>query len=396
MNIFTNSIGTFTELTNILSSLPKPIQTFQSVLFKLKEGEYKNFSKYTDGLKLIINNLLDIFPDFYFTLFIDNSITKHKQIYKDINDIINSSKNKNRVIVIKYHFTDFRDCSKRYHMELFGHLIRFYPWFDFDNNPFGFAFCIDCDDGLSLVPYYKVMIEVHKKYNSQLTYANFFNRVVMNKPTYEKRLKDKYKRDNPYFCPANIVAGDMKVEHKLIEDFIFEVKKGKFVDLFTDKTKKKYETFGYGIDEVFINDYLIDYLNKHEKTITPFVAFNVFKTTTILTPSDALKKHLEEITGMKFNEILLGIYHLLDFDTTKYNDMYLKIYLDIVDMFNRKDYSIIKDYDLTSITYYPGYILKYYVPLFIGGKLIREDRIYAIGYEEEKLVKVNYVTKKIY
>jgi hypothetical protein len=189
----------------------------------------KNFKKYTDGLQKLIDfiNSQDLYV---LKLFIDENI----YIDKNIMNVINSCKKLHLVI-----FTCSSYISDKYHFDNFGSLIRYFPLFDFPNNDANNI--IVCDIELNETDFNKVKILTKYK-----TKKRDFILATSGFVFFIQKLV-------PYILGGLISLFNYKFNHNIIIDFIKNIKDVKSIGQY----EKRFTDFGFGTDEVFLNEYLI-------------------------------------------------------------------------------------------------------------------------------------------
>lgn len=226
MDFLTNNICTL-KVLNKQHLLKKGVNILVSVFFK-RSQYYKNFAIYVKGLEKVLKFVDEHSKDFVYVLFIDSHISEDSNIMSMIN------KCKNCVPVL---FGCSEYMTEGYHTDLFGTLIRFFPMFDFDNNPCNIVICIDIDLHSEDYVRLKSIMEHNRK---GVTAAGDIVRHI-------------YLNMKPYIYGGLICYNREKMNKNLILNFI------KNADKIESKGHygKRLTTFGYGIDEIFVNDYFL-------------------------------------------------------------------------------------------------------------------------------------------
>ena len=151
--VFTNIKGDITNLKNIIAVS----------LFKVKK-DFKNFNKYINGVLLInkimksMNKILNKEDKFILRLYIDDNIYNDKAIFNILNNIENIS-------LIKFSCCEFLSKkNKGHHIGLFGTLIRYYQFFDFEKNDARhiLLFDADIDEKQIYVSIYNYLLSIKK------------------------------------------------------------------------------------------------------------------------------------------------------------------------------------------------------------------------------------------
>jgi hypothetical protein len=203
------------------------------VFFK-RDQYYKNFQTYVEGLSRLLKFVENekINPkgkgQFIYALFIDQNIVDDAEIMK----IIDGCK-----LCVPVLFKCSKYMLGSYHIDLFGSLVRFFPMFDFPNNPCGIVVCTDVD--LHGEDYARLSSLIKNKPKG-ITGAGDIARVL-------------YSNLTPYVYANLICYNKKKHDHKIIIDFIENAENIKSKGLYG----KRLTAFGFGVDEIFINDILL-------------------------------------------------------------------------------------------------------------------------------------------
>ncbi len=221
-----NDICEFEPLFKIDYS--KKINILTTCFFKMGK-HYKNFETYVRGLKKLIN-MLNRQNEYVLRIFIDDNIRKDRTIM----DVLESSR---KVQPVLFKCAKYMDGN--YHIDVFGALVRLFPAFDFKNNDANNVICIDVDLNND-------DIETLRKF---LYYKTDHKQIIgkgMISALFMLRLRPHY------FCGL-IGFFNKKYNTKIITDFI------KKAPTIIDKGVygKREKPFGYGTDELFLNQYFI-------------------------------------------------------------------------------------------------------------------------------------------
>jgi hypothetical protein len=200
-----------------------------SACFYKMDKYKKNFKKYTDGLQKLIDyiNSQDIY---ILKLFIDENI----YIDKNIMNVINSCKKLHLVI-----FTCSSYISDKYHFDNFGSLIRYFPLFNFPNNDANNIIICDIELNEDDFNKLKTLTEYTTKKREFLYIGSGYMFNI------SKKL--------PYILGGLVGLFNYKFNHNIIIDFIKNIKDIKDKGLY----EKRFTDFGFGTDEIFLNNYLI-------------------------------------------------------------------------------------------------------------------------------------------
>lgn len=236
----------------------KKINIISCCFFKLENGSYKKFNKYTNGLRFLNNYVKKYMKDFKIRLFIDESIYNDKKLMIKINKLklvqcvlINCKKFKSKINNTK-------------HRGLLGTLFRFFPMFNFENNDANFVIISDIDwsknnDMDVLIESYNILKKNNKKV-SLFMVGRFFKSSIVSY---------NYNRHGillPY-AVADRILNNIKLDKKIIINFIKDDTNLKKTYYQSKPTTSKVtnKTFIFGIDEYFVNKTLVDYLIEKEK-----------------------------------------------------------------------------------------------------------------------------------
>jgi len=235
-DLLTNDICDFEIISK--HDLLKPNMNILTTVFFKRDQYYKNFGIYVKGLQRLINFIDDSksnpydknHPNNHFKLllFIDQNINDDSTIM----NIIKSSRN---TIPILFKCSEY--MTGQYHTDLFGTLVRFFPMTDLENNPFNVSICVDVD--LHDDDYSRVVSLIRHKPKGITVSADM--------------TKIFYQNTSPYAYAGMICYNRPKISFNTLSSFI------KNADKIESKGNygKRETTFGYGIDEIFLNDYLL-------------------------------------------------------------------------------------------------------------------------------------------
>ena len=245
-----NDICTFKILNN-KHLIINNINVIVSVFFK-RDKYYKSFDIYIKGLKKVLKFVDSDFTKdnkFIFIIFIDQHVANDQLLMSFIN-------NCNNCVPILFECVLFMKDS--YHIDLFGTLVRFFPFFDFPHNPCNIIICIDID--LHDEDYYRLESAIKYKFKG-ITGAGDIVQFLYN------GLK-------PYIYANLICINQEKIDHKIIIDFIDLAKNGKILS--KGHYNKRLTNFGFGIDEIFLNDVLIEHFESVNILIEYQISYFIF------------------------------------------------------------------------------------------------------------------------
>lgn len=272
-----NDICSFEVLSKIHLLKPK-VNIITSVFFK-REQYYKNYSIYTKGLERVLNfvdnkKYNDIDKNgFVYVLFIDKHVANDPEIRSKI-DACKSC------VPVLFGCADY--IVDDYHIDLFGTLVRFFPFFDFEHNPCNIVICIDID--LHGEDYIRLKNLIKYKHKG-ITAAGDISRYL-------------YLDINPYIYANLMCVNRKKLDHKIIMDYIENADKIESKGNYG----KRNTTYGFGIDEIFLNEYLLPKLGNVNIIIDYQISYFLFHSNKHLTEPDRIDKTSEILS------IILGPY----------------------------------------------------------------------------------------
>ncbi|MBA42854.1 MAG: hypothetical protein CMF62_02455 [Magnetococcales bacterium] len=224
--IFKNPICKFRILNNHhLIKSDEKINVFCSVFFKLKK-HYKNFSEYVNGLSKLIDLIekTNSKYNYKYILFIDHHIMNDTEIMK----FVYASK---KTIPILFTCSDY--MKDNYHLDLFGTIVRYIPFFNFENNFTNRVIAID--------------IELPKE---SLKILNFIKNIEHNNIIFISFEFWNFFRKNNLHLAGGFISSSIKYNKNILLDFIKSADTIKSVGLYN----KRLTTWGFGIDEIFLNE----------------------------------------------------------------------------------------------------------------------------------------------
>ncbi len=202
-----------------------------SLCFFKKEQYSKNFNIYMFGLKTWVKFINSFKHNYIIRLFIDNNVYEDQTIMK----IINSCPYMEPIL---FECADYMD--NKYHIELFGTMVRFFPMFDFKNNDSNKVIISDIDLKVPDLPRMRELI--NQSFHSNI-FTGFSGLGEFGKNT-SKPLPHLY---------ANGLYAPEIYKKKIIIDFIKNIHTLKNVGYYG----KRLTDWGFGVDEIFINEYLV-------------------------------------------------------------------------------------------------------------------------------------------
>ena len=277
---------------------------FTTSFFKL-EKSYKNFNKYLEGLNNWIHFLNSFEHDYIFRIFIDQNIYNDKNIMKLL-------RSDNKIELVLFKCKNYKKGN--YHIDLFSTLIRFFPYFNFDNNDSNKVIVTDIDMDLNSI--------------SLGTDPRVFYKFLMTK------------KDKEYFIgygePQKFILSEFKNKLYIYAECMYlkdKLNKKNLIDFFKNIDtifpkwnigyyNKRFTTYGFGIDEMFINDYLFKNFKEYSAMFQYFISYFIYmyvKHKKMIKNNNMSKNIFRYILGKYYNENM-GINDMINFiDKYTYN-----------------------------------------------------------------------------
>lgn len=286
MSYLKNDICKF-KLINKTKLRKSKINILSSCFFKM-DKHYKNFNIYVNGLKRWIKFLDSFDHNYIFRLFIDSNIKKDKYIMK----LINST---DKIEPVLFECKDYK--KNNYHIDLFATLVRFFPYFNFKNNDSKNVIVVDVDLHLDDLRKCKLLMKKNfKGFVGAAETGGYFYKgsklyVIANLMSYGKK------------CDSRIITKFIKNAHKIVD-------KGHY--------NKRRTTWGFGVDEIFINKFLLKHVEHYSSIFEYYVTYFLYY---------SKKQIMKSKRSKKIFKVILGKYHHDDMDVTDmYNFIDKKIY----------------------------------------------------------------------
>ena len=245
MNYLKNDICNLTLLNGVTFSSNKKVNILSTSFFKMKD-HYKNFNIYIKGLKSWIRFLNSFDNDYVLRIFIDENIKKDHNIM----NIMNSS---NKIQVILFSCEDYK--NEKYHKDVFGTLLRFFPLFDFENNDSNNVIVVD--------------IDLHEEDKPK---CKFFMQTKLENFTAMAKITPLLYKNKKAYVFAGLMAVNDKYDKNILLNFIKNAHNIKDKGFYN----KRETTFGFGIDEIFINNHLLPNVKKYSSIIEYNISYFLY------------------------------------------------------------------------------------------------------------------------
>ena len=307
-----NNICKFKPLFEIDYS--KKINIVSTVFFKMKDSGYKPFSRYLMGVQYLANVIKKTLPNFSLRLFIDDTIYSDANIMDRLNKI-------KGIQLVHYSCPNF--IVNGFHRGTFGTLVRFFPMFDFKNNDANYVIITDIDwhNDANVENKFRVIktYDLLKK-NKKLNNLHLFIDASVSHMGKQFNYLKKLKTIAPMLVAGQILS-TAKVNHSILEDYLLEVDKtNKIYSNYSQNInylfkKSKNMKFVFGVDEYFLNNVLLQYLENNNLefgirltyTITNLIFYKMFKNFDIKKLDNNLSEQDKIILKKLFNYVLAGI-----------------------------------------------------------------------------------------
>ena len=214
--------------------ISKKYNILSTCFFKMG-SHYKNFDIYIRGLKNLIR-LLKSQSNYVLRIFIDEHIKDDEQIYPIL---LNS-----KVQIILFKCFNYID-NTNYHIDVFGALVRLFPIFDFDFNDSLNVIVVDVDLNQEDLMKLKILMD----YNTT-------DKEIVGMGMIDKLLITKYR---PHFFCGLFGIFNIKFPKSIITNFITNAPNINNKGIYG----KRLKSFGYGTDELFLNEYFL-YLDNYK------------------------------------------------------------------------------------------------------------------------------------
>ncbi len=265
MKYLENNICEFKTLFPIDYSIKKDI--ISCSFFKMLNSGYKDFNLYIKGL-INLYNYIEYLNNkkgynYHLRIFIDSSIESDKEI---MDKILNLKK----IEIVVYSCPNYQEITNsKYHIGLFGTMVRFFPIFNFPNNDARYVIISDVDDIVLKTTNIAIKTMQNSKQIDEiflLKIGNLGKNVKYNYPSI-------YKEVITIYSIAQSIVSFKRIDSKLITNFLtdlkttkkyysyyYQIQKKHINDEEFEKKYKNLQSFIYGIDEYFINKILTEYL----------------------------------------------------------------------------------------------------------------------------------------
>ena len=265
-----------------------------SVSFFLSKDAYKNVRIYINGLRILIDRVINKLPsDYYLYLYHDKTIeeTKHPSnflnnlVRYDISKLLDYLKRNDRVFLFRYDYPQFKDPTNDfYHVTTFGTMVRFLPLFDYpENKNLNIVMVSDIDIRDNIDDF---VTQFHRTIETTTTMPDasiYIGYVMCYYLTTWSRIK---RLENLTFLRvrAGSLLSKVRFPHKLFDDYMKALINGTAIypedkedmDLHINVARQtkglsKGLKFYYGYDENFLDAYVLPWIIKNKLIILAYV-----------------------------------------------------------------------------------------------------------------------------
>jgi hypothetical protein len=307
--VFDNDICKFKKLYDNPNNIKYDI--ICTTFFKMGK-HYKNFQIYMNGLARWVKNLRELKLPYKFRLFIDQNVYEDKKIM----DLLNKIKDIVQLVI----FTCADYMKDNYHIDVFGALVRYFPLFDFENNDSNKVIITDMDlhedDMIKLINFIK------------------YDTPIMCATAQFSRLFSGYSK--LYVISNLMYFNNIKFDNNILINFIKKIaptleNKGNY--------NKRLTPFGFGTDEIFINDYLFPHIKYFYINTLYTINFVIYWNKEFIIKNKNSFSRFKYILGKYFNE-KYKLDDMINFIDKHFYNIFHKT--DVNNYISRRFYKIIK------------------------------------------------------
>lgn len=230
-----------------------------SVVFFNKKTSYKDNKYYIYGLNNIITNFTKVLPSYRLRIYHDNTtVTLINDLLKNYDSIITDM-----IELFEYNIPFFREDNMIYHKGVIGTLIRFLPLFNSTIHRVNKCIVFDADNTMG--EYYNKLINYYDTNNIKFSYRSRFCYI-------SKRISCLSDNIIKYPMIASYIYQSISLPYRIFSNFLEElyIKNSSNIMNLVNRCNIVNE-YEYGIDELFINRYMIVYFYKERIPIAPVV-----------------------------------------------------------------------------------------------------------------------------
>ena len=225
-------------------------------------------------------------PGFHLRLFIDDNIYSDDELMKNLKSIKN-------IQIVRYSCPNF--IVDGFHRGMFGTLVRLFPMFDFKNNDANHVIITDIDYiseknveiNILVIKAYLILKNHKKLENLYLICENFG---VLGKFGIDKNLSlDNYAKNLKIVIPhisAGLIINTKRISMNPLINYLKNIDSNKEVHssyskntkLLFKKFKSNNKKFVFGVDEYFLNNILLPYIDENKLEFCAKIKYNIINT----------------------------------------------------------------------------------------------------------------------
>lgn len=378
----------FCKLEPMFETSKKKVNIISCVFFKMRK-HYKNFKKYVSGLQRLIIFREKFLPNFKLRIFIDQTIVDDIEVMKILN------KDKVNIQPVKYTCENYQEDNKYYHKGTFGTLVRFLPMFDFDNNDAKHVIIADIelnDDDMRA---------------TKDIYENYVNSDNKKKITflYNGNIYKIFNIDNVFY--PHVYAGRLfnfkRIDKNIIISFIENIYNipSENQTCGYSKNQDNDDEIKYGIDECFLNKYLMKHFIESGTIFSYFVKYEIqayfyFNIKEIINKKN--KKYIKKIMGKYYDNRKTMEKNIGIFDEFFYGkrekispemELLSKNYINLIIEHNeKKNYDFFSKFIIeTTLKYYKNTIYDESIFYIMPNKKIKKITLYSLLLENNNEIR---------
>jgi hypothetical protein len=250
-------VNPFCEIEPMFDFDPDIKYNIISVCFFKMNRPYKKFHIYLNGIQRMLNYRKKFLPDFKFRIFADDTILDDADIMKKLREDPD-------VQIVRYKCPNFMEPDNYHHSGIFGMFVRFFPMFDFDNNDANYVIVADIepnDEDMNMMEnIYSFVIK--EKINYPFIYfGNLFY--------------SPYKNQEYPFVVGGRLHNLSRLPKDSIINFINNIDNIPYVNKDYLQKQNPNDRIKYGIDETYLNKYLLNDLIKNNITVGCYSIYGV-------------------------------------------------------------------------------------------------------------------------
>lgn len=226
-------------------------------LFNMLKHERKKFKEiYFDGFITTINQIKKYFTNWKIICYLDNLLLKTNPDL--IKEFLNKYQNDENIKIYFYLIHKSINYSKNSHTGTIGSIVRFIPFFD--NIKYKTIFSIDIDN---TPKQFEELYLITKKYIDEFLQNDKFKIFIRNS-SLDNQFMNYLDKKLDFIILGGFFISKIKFPINFLNNYIQE--------LFTTNSK-----FDYGVDEIFLNNYILNYILENKFKIIVIKTYTLGK-----------------------------------------------------------------------------------------------------------------------